>query len=173
MPMIHPPSRAAVRALVLAALGAAAALVARPALPEPASAASGESGVLKLYDSNRDGTVSLQEWLEHGGSLRAFRAADANRDGRLDAAEVVKANSYNDRIKAAEFAGDAWTTAKVKAALLQDAAVSALDVDVHTRDGVVQLSGFVRSAQQATRAADIAAHVEGVRKVVNALIVKS
>ena len=161
------------RAVALLALGAASALGVRAALAASTAAAAHDSGVLKLYDSNGDGSVSLKEWLSHHGSERAFRAADANHDGRLDAAEVVKANSYDDRIRAAEFAGDAWITAKVKAALVQDGAVPVLGVQVQTQDGTVQLSGFVTSAQQAARAAQIAAHVDGVKKVINSLVVKS
>ena len=167
------PTRAPRAVLSLLALCALAALCPRAALADATVPNQSESGVLKLYDTNGDGYVSLQEWLSHDGSKRAFRASDANRDGRLDAAEVVKANSYDDRIKAAEFAGDAWISAKVKAALLQDSATTPIEVKVQTQDGTVQLSGFVNSAQQAARAADIAAHVDGVRKVINSLIVKS
>lgn len=171
MATIQPQASTARSALVLIAL-CAAPLGYRTALADGPTATT-DSAVLKLYDSNHDGSVSLDEWLRHDGSERAFRAADDNHDGRLDAAEVIKANSYDDRIRAAEFAGDAWVTARVKAALLQDDSVPALDVKVQTHDGTVQLSGFVKSTQEAARAASIAAHVDGVRKVINSLLVKS
>ena len=116
-------------------------------------------------------SVSLAEWLRNGGDARAFRGSDADGDGRLDADEIVKARSWDARIKAAEYAGDAWTTAKVKAVLLLNDEVDGPLVSVTTRNGTVTLSGAVRSDEQARAAARLAAQVEGVGKVVNSLTV--
>jgi hyperosmotically inducible protein len=46
-------------------------------------------------------------------------------------------------------------------------------VNVKTDNGVVLLSGFVQSEQQARRALQIAASVEGVQSVKSNLVVKS
>jgi hypothetical protein len=116
-------------------------------------------------------SVSLAEWLRSGGDARAFRGSDADGDGRLDADEIVKARSWDARIKAAEYAGDAWTTAKVKAVLLLDDEVDGPLVSVTTRNGTVTLSGTVRSAQEARTAVRLASQVEGVGKIVNSLTV--
>jgi hyperosmotically inducible periplasmic protein len=118
-------------------------------------------------------SVSLAEWLRGGGDPRAFRGSDANGDGRLDADEIVKARSWDARIKAAEYAGDAWTTAKVKAALLLNDEVDGPRVNVTTRNGTVTLSGTVRSNEEALAAVRLAAQIEGVGKVVNSLTVGS
>jgi osmotically-inducible protein OsmY len=107
-----------------------------------------------------------------GGDPRAFRAADTNGDGRLDSSEIGRAQSWDERIKAAETAGDAWITAKVSAALLLDQDVSVAGVSVVTHDGTVRLAGTVRSAAEAQAAMRVAAQVEGVVAVVNALTVK-
>lgn len=68
--------------------------------------------------------------------------------------------------------GDTAISAKIKAALLADPDVKGTDVQVETYRGTVQLSGFVASPQNASRAVDIARRVEGVAEVKNALIVK-
>ncbi|MPS28911.1 MAG: BON domain-containing protein [Alcaligenaceae bacterium] len=74
---------------------------------------------------------------------------------------------------AGEYASDAAITAKVKAALVATKDVSALDINVETFRRTVQLSGFVDSQAQATRAVEITRGVDGVQSVRNDLRVKS
>jgi osmotically-inducible protein OsmY len=64
---------------------------------------------------------------------------------------------------------DSVITAKVKTALIEAPGVNALDVNVTTFRGVVQLSGFVDSADEVRSAASAARRVEGVRSVENDL----
>jgi osmotically-inducible protein OsmY len=71
-----------------------------------------------------------------------------------------------------EYVDDAAITAKVKAALVQDELVKAMQVDVTTFKGNVQLSGFVDTAEQKARAAQVASTVEGVSEVTNNITVK-
>ena len=58
---------------------------------------------------------------------------------------------------------DGVITTKVKAALLADSGVKSSDISVVTRDGVVQLSGFVDNQTQIDRATEVAQGVEGVK----------
>ena len=67
---------------------------------------------------------------------------------------------------------DIAISTKVKAALAGDPDVKAIDVQVETYKGTVQLSGFVDSPDNVRRATDLARRVDGVRDVKNALIVK-
>lgn len=67
---------------------------------------------------------------------------------------------------------DAVVTAKVKSALLGDAAIKSLDIAVVTSKGDVQLSGFVDSDTQIARATEVATGVEGVHKVTSQLSIK-
>jgi hyperosmotically inducible periplasmic protein len=67
---------------------------------------------------------------------------------------------------------DTVVTTKVKSALLADPDVRSLDISVVTKDGEVQLSGFVESQTQLAKAADVARSVEGVQKVNNQLALK-
>jgi len=67
---------------------------------------------------------------------------------------------------------DSVLTTKVKSAIVSDLALKGFQINVKTYQGVVQLSGFVDSAQNANKAADLARAVTGVIDVRNDLIVK-
>ena len=127
----------------------------------------------KRMDTNHDGYISLNEARKHGDFDKALKEADDNHDGRLDAAEFVKAESVYSRMRAGQYIDDSLITAKVKAALLKDEHVSGLNVSVETYKGTVLLSGFVSNRRQAQRAAEIASGVRGVIAVKNDLVVKS
>lgn len=71
-----------------------------------------------------------------------------------------------------EYVDDATITTKVKAALVKDEVVKAMQVDVTTFKGVVQLSGFVDTAAQKERAAQVASGIANVREVQNNIAVK-
>jgi len=72
-----------------------------------------------------------------------------------------------------EFTSDAALTAKVKSAIATDAgAKTAASVNVETYRGVVQLTGFVDSDDQVTRAVSAAKKVQGVRSVKNDIRLK-
>jgi hyperosmotically inducible protein len=72
-----------------------------------------------------------------------------------------------------EYIDDTAITAKVKSAFVSDDSVKALDVQVETFRGVVQLSGFVDSAAQKSRAEQLARNTNGVRDVTNNIQLKS
>jgi osmotically-inducible protein OsmY len=71
-----------------------------------------------------------------------------------------------------EFVDDATITTKVKAAFIKDEVIKAFDVTVETFKGTVQLSGFVDTGEEKSRAAAIARGVSGVRDVENKITVK-
>jgi hyperosmotically inducible protein len=62
---------------------------------------------------------------------------------------------------------DGLITTRVKAALLADASVSSADIAVVTRNGEVQLSGFVNNQGQIDRAMALAKGTGGVTSVTN------
>lgn len=71
-----------------------------------------------------------------------------------------------------QYVDDSVVTTKVKSAIVNDLALKGFQINVKTYQGVVQLSGFVDSAQNADKAAELARGVTGVTDVKNDLIVK-
>jgi len=75
-----------------------------------------------------------------------------------------------DRRSTGQTVDDTAITARVNTALARDASLGqAMNVDVTTYRGVVQLSGFVNSRQAVQRAGEIANDIDGVRSVENNL----
>lgn len=91
----------------------------------------------------------------------------------LVAAPLVTSCAHQAERTAGQTVDDATITAKVKSQLVADPDVSALNVNVTTFKGQVQLSGYVDNANQRTRAEQIARNVGGVKSVSNDLIVKA
>jgi hyperosmotically inducible protein len=67
---------------------------------------------------------------------------------------------------------DTVITAAIKAALLANPEVKSLDLQVETRKGEAQLSGFVDSQGQIDRATAVAKNVSGVKSVQNKMTLK-
>jgi osmotically-inducible protein OsmY len=63
-------------------------------------------------------------------------------------------------------------TTKVKTAIFNEATLKTLQVNVKTYKAVVQLNGFVDSAQSVSKAGEVAGRVEGVARVENNLVVQ-
>jgi osmotically-inducible protein OsmY len=64
---------------------------------------------------------------------------------------------------------DVWLTAKVQSKYFLDDEVKGLEIDVDTSEGVVTLSGTVRSEAERRQAVALARNTEGVREVVDKL----
>lgn len=67
---------------------------------------------------------------------------------------------------------DGVITAKVKTALMADETVKSTDIAVVTRDGQVQLSGFVNNQSQIDHALEVTRGIEGVVQVGNDMSIK-
>ena len=68
---------------------------------------------------------------------------------------------------------DAALTTRVKAKFAEDKVVSAMAINVETLKGVVQLSGFAKSAEERSTAERLARSTSGVQDVRNDIIVRS
>jgi hyperosmotically inducible protein len=71
-----------------------------------------------------------------------------------------------------QYVDDSAITTKVKAAFVKDEMVKASEITVETYKGIVQLSGFVNTSEQKTRAAQIASGVPDVKSVKNDIQIK-
>lgn len=71
-----------------------------------------------------------------------------------------------------EYIDDTAITAKVKAAIFNDASLKSNDISVETFKGRVQLSGFVDSSANIAQAGTVAKGVGGVTSVKNDLRLK-
>lgn len=89
-------------------------------------------------------------------------------------AALASCSAISGRETAGEYVDDATITTKVKTAIITDPVLKtkAIQINVETFQKIVQLSGFVDSPQDSTRAADVASKVEGVREIKNNIVVR-
>lgn len=120
------------------------------------------------FDKNQDGFLSREEVAGEKELAKRFAAFDADKDGRWNVNEYVKANQDND----GRVLSDSAITTKVKALLLAEKGVPSTSISVETYDGRVLLSGFVSNKEQIAKAGKVAGGVSGVKQVQNNLAVK-
>jgi osmotically-inducible protein OsmY len=89
------------------------------------------------------------------------------------AADKVADTTANATSKVAMAADDTAITAKVKAALIAEPGLTSTAIDVDTKDATVTLSGTVASNELRDKAKQIASSTNGVKNVVDNLVVKS
>ena len=128
-----------------------------------------EAGEINV-DVNR-GTVKLSGFVdtqqEKSKAGDVARSVDGVKTVQNDIAVKTTNSSTGDKID------DSVLTAKVKTALIASSETKAHQINVETKQGVVQLSGFVDSAAAKSAATNVAKSVTGVKDVKNELSVKS
>ncbi|HET7218693.1 MAG TPA: BON domain-containing protein [Vicinamibacterales bacterium] len=109
------------------------------------------------------GTATLPERdaVATAGRTGAERARQAGQEISQKTAEAAKT--------AQEALSDGALTAKIKAKMALDDSVKALDLNVDTVEGVVTVTGKVRSRAERDRALALARETVGVRQVVDRL----
>ena len=70
------------------------------------------------------------------------------------------------------YVDDAAITTAIKAKFVDDKVVSAASISVETLNGIVQLSGFAKSADEKSQAEQIARASKNVRSVRNDIVVR-
>ena len=142
------------------------------------------SDTLRKYDVKvkvDKGVVTLS-----GDVVNAAQKAEAERLAKVDGVTRVQNDitldpnedkSVADRVKSGltktgEKITDAWITTKVKWFFVGEDALKDSDINVDTKDNVVTLKGTVKSAAGKTRAVQLAKNTDGVKQVVDQLMVK-
>ena len=146
----------------LSALAAAAALAV-------GLAACGKSDDGQTAGQKLDTAVAKTEAAANqAGDKMANAAADAK-----DAVKDAAADASAAMAKAGDMLDDAGITASVKTDLAKDSELSALAINVDTKDGVVTLNGPAPNEAAKARAETIAKAAKGVKSVDNKLVVKA
>lgn len=81
--------------------------------------------------------------------------------------ETMKEKATEAKTKVKRVSKDTSITTKVKASFAKDTDVSAMRIHVKTKHGVVRLTGKAKSAEESSKAEDIAKNIEGVKSVKN------
>ena len=155
--------RASIALLLLLLSAAAPAQTTVEGTPVP-----GPRADFAALDRNRDGHISRVEALANAEVQKRFAAFDTDKDGLLSESEYALAMEDNEK----RILRDSLITARVKAALLAEKGIPSLSIAVETYEGRVQLSGFVKAPDIASRAGRVTAGVSGVRTVHNSIGVK-
>jgi len=119
-------------------------------------------------DRNADGFLSREEIAGDKELAKRFGRFDADKDGRWNVNEYMKAHQDND----GRILSDTAVTAKVKGTLLVEKGIPSTSISVETYEGRVLLSGFVDSEAIKTKAGKLVVGIAGVKQVQNNLVVK-
>jgi hyperosmotically inducible protein len=95
-----------------------------------------------------------------------------NHDGSLTQEEYTNYKSTVEKKYVKRVASDSAITSKIKAKLLKDEGLKSFKVSVETHEGIVILSGFVKTVEQIKQTEKIASETEGVKSVKNRLELK-
>ncbi|MBV5296917.1 MAG: BON domain-containing protein [Rhodoferax sp.] len=127
-----------------------------------------KNSAFATLDKNSDGGLSRSEVAGEKEIAKRFSRFDANKDGKLQEDEFLKAAQENDK----RVLADTAITTKVKSEFLITKGIPSTAISVETYEGKVQLSGFVESQEQIAAAAKVAKAIAGVKSVLNNLKVK-
>lgn len=153
---------------LLAVTALAFGLSACDKMKEPTVGQKIDAAVEQTEKAAAEAKAKAQQALESAGAKVEQGAvkAEAAAEGAGNAARQA-GNAVLEKMD------DAAITAQVSAGLAKDPTLSALKIDVDTRDGVVTLNGPAPTQEAKDRATAIAQGVKGVSSVMNQLSIKA
>lgn len=149
------------------AITAACALATLPLLAACDSADNNKTVGQKL-----DSAIAKTEQAASNAKDATKASVDSAGAALRDGADQAKAAAMQASANVSANSEDAAITASVAAGLIKDPDLSALKIDIDTRQGVVFLYGPAPTEAARVRATDIAKAVKGVSGVENKLTVK-
>jgi len=138
----------------------------------PFLVACGEQDSTQTVGQRLDAAVARTEQTATQATESAKEAVDQARTAVLDSVDGAKQSAERVNDTLARDSDDMAITASVSAGLSKDPDLSALKIDVDTRNGVVSMYGPAPTAAAKDRATTIARAVKGVASVNNELTVK-
>lgn len=116
------------------------------------------------------GVVQLNGFVETAEARSSATRVASSVNGVREVRNNLSVSERDETV--GEVVDDGIVTTKVKAALIAEPMTKARQINVATNEGVVQLSGFVDSAEEKSKATEVARSVSGVREVDNELDIK-
>ncbi|HEY1103417.1 MAG TPA: BON domain-containing protein [Burkholderiaceae bacterium] len=120
-----------------------------------------------------DSAVTKTEQAAADAKAQAKESIASTETSVKDAAQDAKVATQNTANTVGASVEDATITASVNAALVKDKDLSAIKIDVDTKNGKVTLYGPAPNASARERATTIAKAVKGVTAVDNQLVIQS
>jgi len=120
---------------------------------------------LDIKVETRKGVVQLSGFVESQNQMDRAMTVAQGIDGVSNVDNKIRIKTKDASVGAK--IDDSVITTKVKAEFINDPIIKSFDIGVVTRDGEVQLSGFVEDQIQVDRAIEVARGVEGVKNVLD------
>jgi hyperosmotically inducible protein len=121
------------------------------------------------------GVVQLSGFVDSNEEKAQATEAAKSVEGVKEVHNDLKVQGQGTKVadrSAGDVVDDSAITASVKTALIGDELTKGSQINVETRDGVVQLAGFVNTDAERDRATQVARDVTGVKDVRNDLEIK-
>lgn len=155
-------------ASILAVSAMALGLAACDKMKEPTAGEKLDTAVQNTERAAADAKVDAENAMKSAQNKMAEGAAKTEAAAGSAGDKMREAGST-----AMDVVDDASITAQVSAGLAKDPALSALKIDVDTRNGIVTLNGPAPTQEAKDRATSIAQAVKGVGSVVNHLTLQA
>lgn len=131
-----------------------------------------DSAIAKTEQAATEAKLKTEQSAEQAKAKTEETFANAGA-ALKDATKNMESSAKEAASKAGEKMDDLSITTAVSAGLTKDPDLSALKIDVDTKDGTVTLTGSAPTQAARERASSIANTVSGVHKVDNKLIIKA